>query len=71
MLHNALNIAARAKQAKIIWNETPSVRIANDLTCAVVVFEINQIRHGNTQQRYLWAGLFSTGTLFIEALSSR
>ena len=25
------------------------------------LFEINQIRHGNTQQRYLCAGLFSTG----------
>ena len=24
------------------------------LTCAVVVFEINQIRHGNTQQRYFF-----------------
>ena len=45
----------------------PILRIAND--CAVVVFEINQIPHGNTQQRYLCAGLFSTGTLFIEALS--
>ena len=31
------------------------------MTCAVVVFEIHQIRHGNTQQRYLCAGLFSTG----------
>ena len=41
------------------------------LTCAVVVSEINQIRHGNTQQRYLCAGLFSTRKIFIEALSSR
>ena len=39
------------------------------LTYAVVVFEINQIRHGNTQQGYLCAGLFSTGKIFIEALS--
>ena len=31
------------------------------LTCAVVVFEINPIRHGNTHQRYLFASLFSTG----------
>ena len=43
--------------------------VSTDPTYAVVVFEINQIRHGNTQQGYLCAGLFSTGKIFIEALS--